>query len=166
MSEFRLIEAEDSTPGAGRARTILPKEGIILPTEFDRVRTPMRRRLPPNEVLSRNMKEKGISAPELVRRAAAKGYEISRNTINYILRGDTENPGLFTIEAIAVALEKAPEQLAAEFFGLKSDDPTFKGSQFAMLHEFYQSFTPSQKQRAEQRMSDLLLVFQHIKSQK
>jgi transcriptional regulator with XRE-family HTH domain len=124
----------------------------------------MRRRLPPGEILSRNLKEAGVTVPEAVRRALAKGYKISNNTLNYILRDETENPGLFTIEAIAVAINKAPEQLAAEFFGIRSDDPNFKGSQFAMLHEFYKGLTPQQKQKAGPFIDGLLLQLQHIKN--
>jgi transcriptional regulator with XRE-family HTH domain len=113
------------------------------------------------------MKEAGgITVPEIVRRAAAKGYDISPNTINYILRGATKNPGIFTIEAIAVALEKAPEQLTAEFLGFRSDDPSFKSSQFAMLDSVYKSMAPSQKPKADPHVEALMLVFQHIKSQK
>lgn len=125
----------------------------------------MRRRLPPGEILSRNLKEAGVTVPEAVRRAIAKGYKISNNTLNYILRNETENPGLFTIEAIAVAINKAPEQLAAEFFGIRSDDPNFKGSQFAMLNEFYKGLTPQQKQKAGPFIDGLLLQLQHIKNQ-
>lgn len=166
MSEFCLIEAEDSTHQFRSASTKLNNNGNILPEEFGRVGTPMRRRLPASEILSRNMKEAGgISVPEIVRRAAAKGYQISRNTVNYILNGSTKNPGLFTIEAIAVALEKAPEQLAAEFLGIRADDSNFKGSQFAMLYEFYRGLQPAQRLKADSHIEGLMAILQHVKSQ-
>lgn len=165
MSEFRLMRAECSTEQKRNASTILPNDESILPKGFDRLGTRMRRRPLPGEVLSKNLKESGLSVPELVRRAAAKGYDVSRNTVNYILRNETKNPGVFTVEAIAVALEKAPEQLAAEFLGVRSDDPGFKASQFAMLSELYKGMTTAQKQKADERIADFLLLLQHIKSQ-
>jgi transcriptional regulator with XRE-family HTH domain len=166
MSEFRLMRAKDSTVESPNARIILPIKGNILPTPSDKVGTLMRRRLPPSEVLSRNLKEAGeITVPTIVRRAEAKGYSISKNTINYILNGNTKNPGIFTIEDIAVAIDKAPEQLAAEFLGIRSDDTNFKGSQFAMLYEIYRGLSPAQKQKAAPHIDSLLLMLQHIKNQ-
>lgn len=165
MSKVRFIAAEYCHTSFQDTSIILTNKENILPAMSDRLRTPMRRRPLPGEVLSKNLKESGLSVPELVRRAAAKGYDVSRNTINYILRNETKNPGVFTVEAIAVALEKAPEQLAAEFLGVRSDDPGFKASQFAMLSELYKGMTAAQKQKADERIADFLLLLQHIKTQ-
>lgn len=166
IAESRFMDAEFSTDPPGNASTKMHHKGNILHGGSDRLRNAMRRRLPPGEILSRNLKEAGVTVPEAVRRAVAKGYKISNNTLNYILRNETENPGLFTIEAIAVAIDKAPEQLAAEFFGIRSDDPNFKGSQFAMLHEFYKGLTPLQRQKAEPFIGSLMRELQFIKTQK
>lgn len=166
LAEFRFMGAENSTANADTSSKKMQYKGNLLHGDSDRLRNAMPRRLPPGEILSRNLKEAGVTVPEAVRRAVAKGYDISNNTLNYILRDQTQNPGLFTIEAIAVAINKAPEQLAAEFYGIRSDDPNFKGSQFAMIAETYKDLTPSQKQKAEPFIGQLMRELQFIKSQK
>jgi hypothetical protein len=166
MSKLCFINAEYSIEQSKNASTILNKIGNLSHGEFDRVSTPMNRRPLPKDVLTRNLKEAGgISVPELVRRAAAKGQSIAINTINAIINGATTDPRLFTIEAIAAGLDKAPEQLAAEFLGIRAEDSNFKGSQFAILHDIYKGLTPEQKRKAEIHIEGLLTNLQHVKAQ-
>lgn len=164
MANVRLIQAESCHRTGNDASTILPNNGNILPDEFGSVFPSMRRRPSAEEVLNRNIKEAGgISPPEIVRRAEAKGFEIARNTINFIKNGQTSDPGIFTIEKIAAGLDKPAVQLAAEFLGVSINDPAFKGTQFAMLWDFYNGLTPTQKQRADQQLEVLMLALSHIK---
>lgn len=135
-------------------------------SEFsDRLRAPMRRRQPIKEILRRRMKELGLKVPDIVRQAAERGNPIPKTTLNGVLNGETLDPRLSTIEAIADGMHIPPEELAADFLGSRTDDPAFKGSQFAILNEIYRSLSPSQRIRADAHIDGLLVQLQHIKAQ-
>lgn len=132
----------------------------------DMLAASMRRRSPIKEILARKMREADVSPYDIVRNAAGKGVKIGRTSITEILNGNTQNPGIFTLEPIALGLHLSPEQFMAEILGSRADDPNFKGSQFAMLYEIYKGMTPTQRAKAEPHVDGLLLQLSHIKNQK
>lgn len=132
----------------------------------DSVSASMRRRQPLRDILNRKMKEAGVSPPDIVRLAQEKGLTIGKTTINDVLTGTSQNPGIYTVEALAVGMNLSPEQFTAEILGGRTDDPNFKGSQFAMLNEIYKSMTPSQRQKADAHIEGILFQLQRIKNQR
>lgn len=129
-----------------------------------RLGEPMRKRQPVSDILDQKMKELGIKTPDIVRVSTAKGNPAPKSTIRSILDGDVPNPGIFTLESIALGMNMSPEQLAADILGSRADDPAFKGSQFAILLEMYKSMSPAQRERADPHIAGLLLQFQHIRN--
>lgn len=126
----------------------------------------MRREEAVKEVLTRKMREvQGLNAPELSRRSQGK-HPVSPTAIKEILRGNTKNPGLWTVVDLATALNLSPLQFIAEVIGDKSDDPNLKAGQFASLADLYKGMTSAQRQKADVFIGGLLLQLRHIKNQK
>lgn len=117
-----------------------------------------------SDVLARKMREAGgITPPELSRQSK---NEVSPTAIKEILRGNTQNPGIFTLVEIAKALHISPLQFLAEIVGDRTDDPKYKAGQFPALDDIYRGMTPAQRQKADVHLDGLLLQFRHIKNQK
>lgn len=131
----------------------------------DSLSASMRRRQLLSDILDRKMKETGLRAPDIVKNALARGATIGKSTINDALDGTTKNPGIYTLEAVALGLSLSPESFMAEILGSRADDPSFKGSQFAMLNEIYKSMTSAQRKLAEPHIEALLFQLQRLKNQ-
>lgn len=55
---------------------------------------------------------RGLTVAELARRTVVEGTEISRQAVMKIEGGDVTNPGILTVEGLAVALDVPSEWLA------------------------------------------------------
>ena len=125
----------------------------------------MRRRASAKEVIVKRIKESGLKVPEICRRAKARNHPISVTAVKWILNGSTKNPGVYTIEAIAIGLDITPLVLMAEILGDRSEDPNLRVGNFAVLVDIYKELTGSQKTKADAFVDGLLLQLKHIKSQ-
>lgn len=163
-SKFRLIAAENSPSATRCQQQILSQEGEIQPGDSDRLATLMRRTDSVSEVLARKLKDAGgITPPELARQSKNK---VSPTAIKEILRGNTKNPGIFTLVEIAEALNLSPVQFLAEIIGDRTDEAKYKAGQFPALDDIYRGMTQAQRQKADVFLDGLLLQFRHIKNQK
>ncbi len=165
-TKFRLMETENKSSRDFCQQEILSNVGDIQSRERGSLDQPMRRKLPVKDVLARKMREAGgITPPELSRRAAEKGYQVSPTAIKEILRGATQNPGYLTLEAIALGLNLSPVHFIADMLGSGTDDPNFKAGKLAVAHELYKGMTNGQRVKAEPLMDGLIWQLQHIKNQ-
>lgn len=124
------------------------------------------RRMAIKEVLARRMREAGVpSAPELSRRAKAKGKNISDTAIKTILQGGTTDPQLSTLEAISAGLEVSPLRFMADVLGIDADDPALKSDEFRLAWEIYKDLTPSQQPKAAPHVQGLIIQLKYIKNQ-
>lgn len=150
-----------------QSQEFISSKSVGIPSnDSDSLCASMRRRQPIKDILSRRMKEAGVSPPDMVRRALERGGEIGKTSINDMLNGTTRNPGIFTVGAAALGMNLPPSLLAAEILGDLTDDPNFKGSQLAIAYEIYRSMTPTQRKMADPHIEALLFLFQRIKDQK
>jgi len=165
---FRLMATENSRSNRICQQKTLSDGDNFQSQDSVRLGRMVRRKVSVRDVLARKMREAGgITPPEISRRAAEKGYLVSPTAIKEMLReGGTENPGLFTLEAVALGLNVSPMQLAAELLGDRTDDPNFKSGKFAVAAEMFKGMTAAQKQRAEPLIDGLTWQLQHIKNQK
>lgn len=145
--------------------TKMTQKGKILPFDSDRLSPPMRRRPPVKEVLNRRMKQTGATPAAIEKRASQKGAVVSDSTVKTILRGESQNAGVFTWEAIALGMDIPPLQLISELLGENGDDPQVKSGQFSVLQGVYKELTPAQRAKADIFLEGWLVILQHIKNQ-
>lgn len=127
----------------------------------------MRRRQQPRDVLSRRMKQAGLTPPAIARRAAEKGTQVgvSDSTVKAILRGEATNAGFFTWEAIFQGMDIPPLQGFAELIGEDSADPQLSSGQFGVLQDLYKELPPAKRAKADVFIEGLLFQLQRIKDQ-
>lgn len=166
-SKFRLMETENNCRTESCQEQNLSNEGQIQSRDSARLPPPMPRRLTAKDVLARKMREAGgITPPEISRRAAAKGYSVSPTAIKEILKGNTTNPGLVTLEAVAAGMDLSPIEFIAEMLGDRTEDVNFKASRFAVAAELFKLLTPTQQLKADPHIEGLLFQLQRIRSQR
>ena len=138
----------------------------ILPNDSDMLPPAMRRRQPVKDILNQRMKQSGRNTPAVARRATEKGAKLSESTLKMILNGNTTNPGVFTLSAIAQGMDIPSLHFIAEVLGESLDDPALRSGRLAPAVELYKEMTPSQRQRAEHLLDTLVREFQYIKNQR
>lgn len=168
VTKFRLMATEISAETPPCQQQKLSTVDKMQSPSSDKIPPMVRRKVSVKDILARKMRAAGgITPPGISRRAAEKGYAVSPTAIKEMLReGGTENPGLFTLEAIAVGLNLSPVQFVAEMLGDRTEDSNFKAGKFAVNADLYKGMTPTQQQRADPLIDGLTWQLQHIKTQK
>lgn len=168
VTKFRLMATEINSATPLCQHQTLSNDDNFQSQGSAKLAPMVRRKVSVRDILARKMREAGgITPPEISRRAAEKGYVVSPTAIKEMLReGGTENPGLFTLEAIAVGLNLSPVQFVAELLGDRTEDSNFKAGKFAVNADLYKGMTPTQKQKADPLIDGLTWQLQHIKTQK
>lgn len=69
----------------------------------------------PSEYIQRIMREEGLTMRQVSERAREQGLKISDVAIKHIIEGETRNPGVETLKALAAGLGKPNLEIAAAF---------------------------------------------------
>lgn len=102
------------------------------------------------DYILRIMQDENLSYKRIADRALEQGYQISRGTIQGITKPDpdaaTDNPGIFTLVALAYGLDRTVEEVLAVTLGdeLKSASALQKG-ELAAISELAKQLRPGDK---------------------
>lgn len=134
--------------GENLSRDLLCRRREILREEFRILdETDMAKRETMGKRLKRARLELGLGVPELVKKIKQEyRAEVGETTIHYIEKERISNPGLKTVELIALGVGLDP----LEVLSLGLDDPPelepgFRESQFAQLFKLYQKVEKEQR---------------------
>lgn len=105
---------------------------------------------PFNVWLGRVMDERDITPIRLIERAREQRYELGLTSLRQILRGETADPRIGTLKAIAAGLDMPYLDLVAHTMDEpQADESGFSESHFGMLWRIYREKTAAGKNQAD-----------------
>lgn len=111
---------------------------------------------PLRDYVQRVMREKGLSYPEVAAAAKKRGGDIGKSTVQQIATGTTTNPGIFTLQALALGLNRPFEEVLASALGTPlAETNSFHKSEWANVWEL-SSHLPLTEQRIIKRYLQML----------
>lgn len=146
--------------------TVFSGEGAVITTRrFAIVREPQITTETPMAETSNNplqdyllevIAQDGLSYPAIEREAKKKGWSIGRSTVSQIATGETTNPGIFTLVALAHGINRPVEVLILKAIGpYMQDTAAFQKSEVSSLWEMSKQL-PTAEQRFVRHVLQML----------
>lgn len=111
---------------------------------------------PLQDYVIRVMRENSLSYPDVERMARRRGGTIGKSSIQSIAKGETENPGIYTLVELAQGLSRPIEEVISVALGNHlTDTAGFRKSDFANLWDLYQVL-PAGDQRVMKRYLQMM----------
>lgn len=101
----------------------------------------------------RVMKENNLTVYAVEKQARKRGGTMGKSTVDAILQGRLNNPGIFTLQELAWGLSRPVDELLGVALGIPvAEGVGFKKSDFANLYDMY-----TQMKKPDQRFFDRTL---------
>ena len=105
---------------------------------------------PISDYILRVMKEEGWSQADVLKNAKALKIHLRQSTFSEVLTGETEDPRIFTLIDISLALNRPFKDMVAAIEGVDpATAPGFTESDFALMSRVYERLGAKQKSRAD-----------------
>jgi hypothetical protein len=142
--------------------TVLSEEINVIPEDDGvSISTPANKSMrspdnPLQDYVLRVMRDNGLSYPEVERMARRRGGELGKSTVQQIAKGQTPNPGIYTLVELAWGLSRPVEEVVGAALGNPvSESNNYKRSEFANLADLHQQL-PAGEQRVFKRYLQML----------
>lgn len=111
---------------------------------------------PLQDYVLRVMRENSLSYPDVERMARRRGGTIGKSSIQAIAKGETVNPGIFTLVELSWGLSRPIEEILGVALGSSiAESVGFRKSDFGNLFDLYQEL-PAGEQRAMKRFMQMM----------
>jgi len=137
-----VFSVDDAVITAPRFVIVPPPKNKVMANESDN---------PLSEYVRQVMRDNGLSAEAVAKTAKSRGGEIGRSTVQQIVQGKTPNPGIFTLQDLALGLSVPLEELLTKALGRRVGETQGPAAtEFATLADLYRQL-PLPEQRAVKR---------------
>lgn len=115
----------------------------------------------PQSYIQRVMQEHNLSAAQVAQRASKCSHRLARATVQQMMMGRTENPGIYTVQALAVGLGRPEEEVFAAF-GIGADRPTLDDSEIEAIRLNHARLSPERRRQLKPTLKMLSREIQHL----
>lgn len=119
----------------------------------------------PQTYIRRVMIENGLNFRQVAERASKFGHRLGSVTVQMLLQGQTVNPGIYTVQALARGLGRPEEEVFAAFgVGVGMDKHLLRDPDLEAIQLNYAHLNPANRRQVKSVIAMLSREVQHLLS--
>lgn len=115
----------------------------------------------PQVYIQRVMRENNLTVAQVAHRASKCSHRLARSTVQQMMSGRTDNPGIYTVQALAVGLGRPEEEVFAAF-GVGTEKRSLDDSEIEAIRHNYNHLSPEMRRQFRPTLKMLSREIQHL----